>query len=100
MNLAAVLTFLKQSDKQRHIEVCFGLTMALGYLLLIPLSLLVAVALAALVVLAVGFGKEVYDKQHPLTHTADWFDFLADTLGVACACLVLLAPLIYSYFYS
>lgn len=89
------LTFLKQLDKQLHMAVCFGLTMALGYLLLMPLSLLVAVALAALVVLAVGFGKEVYDKQHPLTHTADWLDFLADAIGVAAASLVLLAPMIF-----
>lgn len=96
--MAAILTFLNQADKQRHLEICFGLTMALGYLLLMPLPLLIAVALAALVVLVIGFGKEIYDKRHPLTHTADWLDFLADAIGVAGACLVLLAPLIYNHF--
>jgi hypothetical protein len=96
--IASAINFAKQSDKQRHFEVCFGLTMAMGYLLLMPLPPLVAVTLSAVVVLAVGFGKEVYDKRHPLTHTADWFDFLADAMGVAGACLVLLAPLIYKHF--
>lgn len=95
--MAAVLTFLKQADKQRHLEICFGLTMALGYLLQMPLALLYAVAIAALVVLVVGFSKEVYDKRHPLTHTADWFDFLADAIGVAGASLVLLVPMIFTF---
>lgn len=92
----AVLVFLKASDKQRHFEVCFGLTMALGYLLLLPLSPLVAVALAAFVVLAVGFGKEVYDKQHPDKHTADPLDLVADAVGIAAGSLVLLVPLIFT----
>lgn len=94
------LTFLNQADKQRHLEICFGLTVAIGYLLLTLMLLdgLTAVAIAAFVVTAIGFGKEVYDKRHPLTHTADWLDFLADLIGVAGACLVLLAPLIYKHF--
>lgn len=36
---------------------------------------------AALNVVLIGGGKEIYDKQHPDKHTADWMDLVADAVG-------------------
>ena len=36
---------------------------------------------AALNVILIGGGKELYDKQHPDKHTADWLDLAADFIG-------------------
>lgn len=36
---------------------------------------------AALNVVLIGGGKEIYDKQHPDKHTADWLDLVADAVG-------------------
>ena len=36
---------------------------------------------AALNVVLFGGGKELYDKQHPDKHTADWADLVADAVG-------------------
>ena len=36
---------------------------------------------ALLLVSVIGVAKEVYDHFHPLTHTCDFFDWLATTLG-------------------
>lgn len=97
MNLAAVLSFLKQSDKQGHIMAFYGITMTLGYLLIPFLGLLYAVYVSATVALVLGFSKErFYDWYRPLIHTADWLDFLADVIGVASASMVLLAPMIFT----
>lgn len=92
--MTTILTFLKQLDKLVHLLGCFGLTMTLGYLLTPSQGLPLAVAVSAFIVTLIGALKEAYDKQHPLTHTADIMDFLADVIGVSGACLVLLAPLI------
>jgi VanZ family protein len=89
--MSKLFTFLKQLDKQLHILGSFSLTVTLGYLL-IPFGLLTAIAFAAAIVLLIGVGKEVYDYKHPLSHTADPLDFLADVIGVVVATLVLLAP--------
>ena len=35
---------------------------------------------AALNVVLIGGGKELYDKQHPDKHTADWWDLAADAV--------------------
>lgn len=88
MNLAAILTFLKQSDKQMHALGCYCLTITL--LLVLPMPR------AAPIVLAVGFAKErLFDWYRPAAHTADWLDFVADAIGVGLACLVfIVAPLI------
>lgn len=76
-----MINFLKQSDKQLHMLGCFILTSLL--LLVLPMLW------AAPIVLFVGFAKErLYDWYHPLTHTADWFDVLADAIGMAVACAV------------
>jgi len=92
-----ILTFLKQLDKQLHMLGCFALMMMLGYWLAPSQGLIHSVAIAAAVTLSIGACKEWYDYKHPLTHTADWFDFLADSIGVAAGSLVLLAPLACSY---
>lgn len=36
---------------------------------------------AALNVILIGGGKELYDKQHPDKHDADWMDLAADAVG-------------------
>lgn len=83
-----ILIFLKQSDKQMHALGCYCLTLTL--LLVLPLLW------AAPIVLTIGFAKErFFDWYFPLTHTADWFDFLADAIGVGLASLAFtVAPLI------
>ena len=43
---------------------------------------------AVLAVLLIGVLKEWYDYKHPQTHTADWFDFIADVIGVVAALTV------------
>ena len=36
---------------------------------------------AILIVALIALAKEVYDYKHPLTHTCDFYDWLATTLG-------------------
>ncbi len=36
---------------------------------------------ALLIVALIALAKEVYDYKHPLTHTCDFYDWLATTLG-------------------
>ena len=68
-------------DKQLHFAVSYGLTLSLAFFLTVPV--------AALIVLAIGALKEAYDYYRPLSHTADWMDFVADACGVAVACTLL-----------
>ncbi len=96
--MSAILTFLKQKDKQDHIVYLYAICFTLGYLLTPILGLLLAVIVASAVAMALGLAKEAYDKRHPDKHTADPLDLLADAIGVAAAALVLLAPLIYNHF--
>ena len=48
---------------------------------------------AALNVILIGGGKELYDKQHPDKHTAEWQDLAADfigaILGEVLVCMIL-----------
>ena len=50
-----------------------------------------AVAAALGAAALVGFGKELYDKLHPDTHTAEWADIIADGVGALGALIVELA---------
>ena len=50
-----------------------------------------AVVAAFGVAALVGFGKELYDKMHPDTHTAEWADVIADGVGALLALAVELA---------
>ena len=43
---------------------------------------------ALLLVSVTGVAKEVYDHFHPLTHTCDFFDWLATTLGGVAGTLI------------
>lgn len=36
---------------------------------------------SAINVILIGGGKELYDKQHPDKHDADWLDLAADAVG-------------------
>jgi hypothetical protein len=77
------MNFFTQRDKQLHALGCFGLTIVLSTVM--PLSC------AVQAVILIGIGKEVYDLQHPLSHTADVMDILADVIGIyAGAAFVLL----------
>ena len=37
----------------------------------------------------IAIAKEVYDYKHPLTHTCDFFDWLATTLGGCTGTLIM-----------
>ena len=90
-----MMNFYRQQDKQLHMVGCFALTivfsLALQYLTPCPHQVLYA----WVTTLAIGGLKELYDYCHPLTHTADEMDFLADVIGAsAAAALLLLAGLL------
>lgn len=75
------MKFLLQPDKALHFTV--------SYALMLTLALLLPLLYAAAIVLVIGAGKEWYDYKHPLTNTADWLDFAADTLGAGLAVAVI-----------
>jgi hypothetical protein len=60
-------------DKRLH--ACVGFALAL------PLALAGLPAEGLCLALIVGCLKELWDAYHPLTHTADFWDFAATTLG-------------------
>lgn len=64
-------------DKMLHIGASFCIELVLAAILpsWLPWTR------AALNVIFVGGGKELYDKQHPDKHTADWADLAADAVG-------------------
>jgi uncharacterized protein YfiM (DUF2279 family) len=48
----------------------------------------VAVQRASLVTVAVGVGKELYDRRHPAKHTASWRDLAWDGVGGTAATVI------------
>lgn len=85
------MTFFQQPDKQQHIATQFLTEMFLTgviYTLLGLigfsgfLALLISALTAAHITLCIGIGKEVYDRAHPESHTADVMDIVADAIGV------------------
>jgi hypothetical protein len=67
------MNFFTQRDKQLHILTnIFGVIM---WQFVMPLSC--AIQLQILI----GIGKEIYDYYHPLTHTCDVWDIVADVIG-------------------
>lgn len=60
-------------DGYQHVTVS-----AFMYLVLAPI---LEAILAALVVLAIGVGKELYDRRHE-GHAAEWHDVICDAIGV------------------
>ena len=64
-------------DKLLHAGVSCIIELLLG----LALSSWLPWTRAALNVVLIGGGKEIYDKQHPDKHDADWRDLLADAAG-------------------
>ena len=66
-----------QKDKLLHAGVSFCIELVLAAVLpsWLPWTR------AALNVVLIGGGKEIYDKTHPDKHTADWLDLAADAVG-------------------
>lgn len=60
-------------DKRLH--ACVGFALAF------PLALAGYPAEGLALAMTVGCLKEIWDAYHPLTHTADFMDFAATTLG-------------------
>lgn len=85
MDMNRVLEFLKKSygwvrpDGLLHICVCAIIMAFLGWIrpLWIP----------ALITLAIGFGKEVYDKVTD-TGLAEWHDIICDAIGIFVGFLI------------
>lgn len=99
--MQTILTFLRQIDKQLHIAFSSSICFTLGLLIvLLPfawMTLPISVAIAAAITLAGGFYEEWRDSKQPLIHSASWLDILADSIGIAAASLVLLAPMIVTF---
>ena len=68
-------------DKQAHFYsgYCLALSAALVASNSLPHLMSAVFGLGGAVV--AGIGKEVYDKQHPDSHTADIYDLIATSLG-------------------
>ena len=64
-------------DKMLHAGVSFLIELVLAAVLPSWLPWM----RAALNVVLIGGGKEIYDKQHPDKHDAEWADLLADAVG-------------------
>lgn len=77
-----IIDFFKQRDKQLHIFACWSLTLTLA--LVLPLQAAIAWVLVA------GVAKEVWDHFNPPS-VADAMDLLADIVGIAAACVCVLA---------
>lgn len=61
------------ADGILHIGACFFIAVLLGALM--------PPYIAGIVAMAIGFGKEIYDKLHPESHDASWHDILCDLIG-------------------
>jgi hypothetical protein len=68
------MNFFKQLDKQLHIITCVAWVILFQFFM--PLSCAIQATLL------IGIGKEIYDRAHPETHTADVMDILADAIGI------------------
>lgn len=80
-------------DKQAHALGGAVITLATSMALLPVLGLWTALACALLAAMVIGALKELYDYHYPLTHTCDFYDWLATTLGGLAGCLWVLVPL-------
>lgn len=64
-------------DKLLHAGVSFLIELVLA----VVLPTWIPWTRASLNVILIGGGKELYDKQHPDKHDAEWADILADAVG-------------------
>lgn len=70
-------------DKLKHFAVCFCITLIFG---------LIHPALGASVAMAVGIGKEAYDRS--CGGIFDWLDIAADAAGAGLAVAIIAIPLL------
>ena len=74
-------------DKLLHV----GASFCIELLLAVVLPSWLPWTRAALNVVLIGGGKEIYDKTHPDKHDADWLDLVADAVGaILCEVAVVL----------
>lgn len=69
-----------RSDGLLHITV--------SALLVVAISVLLPVWLSVLITLAIGAGKEIWDKYHG--GACNWHDIICDCIGVAIVTLIIL----------
>lgn len=77
-----------KTDKLLHLLACFAVSMAVFSLCHFFGLRWWALATASAISLAVGIAKELYDKAHPDTHSAEWMDFVADCGGIVLAVIL------------
>lgn len=77
-------------DKIQHFSVCFTCVVVLGWLakvVLGPIGQIVGLVLGTFIAIAWGFWKEIDDSDHP-GNKFDWWDILADCLGIIMAWVI------------
>ena len=80
-----------ETDKILHALACFFVSVVVFVAMFAFGFRGWAVATAAIAAAVVGFAKELWDKMHPESHTAEWADIYADGVG---ALLALVAELV------
>ena len=76
--MKSILMSLFREDKLKHIVVCA--------IMMIALSLVLPKWIAAIVILSIGIGKEVYDKVSK-KGWAEWKDIICDIIGIIIGAL-------------
>lgn len=66
------------TDKLLHVET--------SAIIVVLISLLLPIWVAAIITLLIGVGKEIWDKYH--NGTPEWKDILADVIGIGFGSLV------------
>lgn len=86
-----IKALFNRADLLKHFIAGAGITLLFFGLIQMKLKPALSLILAAILALAAGILKEVYDARHPETHTAELVDIIFVILGVACvaACLLL-----------
>ena len=68
-------------DKQAHILAGYSIAATLAAVLTSPIGLGAACIAAVMATAIIGIIKEAWDYEHPLTHSAETWDFLATAIG-------------------
>lgn len=68
-------------DKQAHAFSGYAVAATLAALLTSPIGLSAACIAAIMITTILGFIKEAWDYEHPATHHAEAWDFLATAIG-------------------
>lgn len=65
------------------------LHIAVSTLLMFVLGWIRPIWIPALIVLAIGIAKEIYDAFNPDKHSAEWHDLACDAIGIALGLLLI-----------